>query len=160
MAPQFDLLGEYGVTLDSKGRFRLPSGLLRNLGDRDTLKFVVNRGLDGCLTLYPKPVWDFIKRDIDALSNYDRKSLRFKRAFYAGASEVVPDSADRLLLPKRLLEWAGAKKNIVLAARDDRIEIWAEAVYNQSLEEMNPEEFSDLAQDVFGGSFPPAPEGI
>ena len=74
---QYDLLGEYEVSLDAKGRFRLPSGLLKNLGDRDTLKFVVNRGIGGCLTLYPKPVWNFIKRDVDALSEYNAKNLAY-----------------------------------------------------------------------------------
>ena len=148
---QYDLLGEYEVSLDAKGRFRLPSGLLKNLGDRDTLKFVVNRGIGGCLTLYPKPVWNYIKRDVDALSEYNAKNLAYKRAFYAGASEVVPDSADRLLIPKRLLASAKAEKSLVLAARNDRIEIWAEAVYDQLLEN-EPEDLGALAAEVFGQS--------
>lgn len=148
---QYDLLGEYEVNLDAKGRFRLPSGLLKNLGDRDTLKFVVNRGIGGCLTLYPKPVWDFIKRDVDALSEYKPKNLAYKRAFYAGASEVVPDSADRLLLPKRLLTKAGAEKKLILTARNDRIEIWAEAVYDR-MQENEPDDLGALAEEVFSDS--------
>lgn len=151
MTHPYDLLGEYDVALDSKGRFRLPSGLLKSLGDRDTLKFVVNRGLGGCLTLYPKPVWDTIKQEVDELSEYNQKNLAFKRAFYAGATEVLPDSADRLLLPKRLLARANAEKNIVLSARNDRIEIWAEAVYEQLLED-EPDDLAALAEEVFGDS--------
>ncbi len=151
MAQQYDLLGEYYVALDSKGRFRLPSNLLKALGDRDTLKFVVNRGFDQSLTLYPKPVWDLIKIQVDGLNKFNRKNLAFTRAFYRGATELVPDSADRLLLPKQLLSWASVEKNVVLNAMNDRIEIWAEAEYDEMLNgEMD--DYSTLAEEVLGGS--------
>lgn len=155
MNQQYDLLGEYFVSLDAKGRFRLPSGLLKSMGDRDTLKFVVNRGIGNCLTLYPKPVWNEIKKDVDALNKYNRKNLQFARLFYRGASDVVPDSADRLLLPKQLLESLGAGRNIVLSAMNDRIEIWAEAEYERLMEE-EMEDFDVLAEQVLGG-LPPEP---
>ena len=151
MAQQYDLLGEYYVALDSKGRFRLPSNLLKALGDRDTLKFVVNRGFDQSLTLYPKPVWDLIKTHVDALNKFNRKNLAFSRAFYRGATELVPDSADRLLLPKQLLSWANVDKNVVLNAMNDRIEIWAEAEYEEMLNG-ELEDYSALAEEVLGGS--------
>lgn len=152
MAPQYDLLGEYDVTLDTKGRFRLPSSLLKNLGDRDTLKLVVNRGYSGCLTLYPKPVWDFIKRDFDDLEEFDQDNVRLKRLFYAGATEIVPDSADRVQLTRRLLAMAkvtpGEKEKLVLSARNDRVEIWAESVYYEMLEH-ETDDMGALAQKVF-----------
>ncbi|NJB84900.1 MraZ protein [Lewinella marina] len=151
MAQQYDLLGEYYVALDSKGRFRLPSGLLKELGDRDTLKFVVNRGFDHSLTLYPKPVWEQIKAEVDALNKFNQKNLRFTRLFYRGATELVPDSADRLLLPKQLLAWARTDKNLVLNAMNDRIEIWAEAEYEALFSE-EMDDYSTLAEEVLGGS--------
>ncbi|MGB3801025.1 MAG: division/cell wall cluster transcriptional repressor MraZ [Lewinella sp.] len=156
MAQQYDLLGEYYVALDSKGRFRLPSNLLKTLGDRDTLKFVVNRGFDQSLTLYPKPVWDLIKIQVDNLNKFNRKNLAFTRAFYRGATELVPDSADRLLLPKQLLAWAKVEKNVVLNAMNDRIEIWAETEYDEMLNG-ELEDYSELAEEVLGGSSIPEP---
>ena len=153
MAPQYDLIGEYYVSLDAKGRFRIPGGLLKSLGDRDTLKFVVNRGFGKCLTLYPKPVWDETKKAVDVLNKFNRKNLQFTRLFYRGASEVVPDSADRLLLPKQLLESLDAGKTIVLSAMNDRIEIWAEAEYERMLDE-EMDNFDALAEEVLGGSPP------
>lgn len=155
MTSSYDLLGEYYVSLDAKGRFRIPSGLLKDLGDRDTLKFVVNRGFGKCLTLYPKPVWDVIKQSVDALNKFNRKNLQFTRLFYRGASEVVPDSADRMLLPKQLLETLDAGKSIVLSAMNDRIEIWAEAEYERMMNEES-EDFEALAEQVLGGSSNPA----
>ncbi len=151
MAQQYDLLGEYYVALDSKGRFRLPSGLLKELGDRDTLKFVVNRGFSNCLTLFPKPVWDNFKVAVDQLNKFNQKNLQFARLFYRGATELVPDSADRLLLPKQLLNYANADKNLVLSAMSDRIEIWAEAEYEAQFDE-GAEDYSALSDEVLGGS--------
>ena len=151
MAHQYDLLGEFNVALDNKGRFRLPSNLLKALGDRDTLKFVVNRGFDQSLTLYPKPVWDLIKIQVDSLNKFNRKHMAFIRAFYRGATELVPDSADRLLIPKRLLSWANVDKSVVLNAINDRIEIWAEAEYEEMLSKEDVEDYSELANEVLGG---------
>ena len=151
MTNQYDILGEYYVALDSKGRVRLPSSLLKSLGDRDTLKFVVNRGLGNCLTLWPKPVWDVKKIAVDNLNKFNRRNLQFSRLFYRGATELTPDSADRLLLPKQLLAYAQADKEIVLSGMNDRIEIWAEAEYEKQFE-MDTEAYYDLADEVLGGS--------
>ncbi len=150
------LLGEFEVSLDSKGRFRLPSGLLNQLNFPGGVEFVVNRGFETCLTLYPRTVWEHEKRLVDSLNLFDKKSRAFARYFYRGAQEVTPDSADRLLLPKRLLEYAGAEKKLVLACLRDRIEIWAEAEYEQAFED-DDIDFSDLAQDVLGNG-PGLPE--
>ena len=152
------LLGEFEVALDSKGRFRLPSGLLGQLNFPGGVEFVVNRGFEKCLTLYPRTVWEHEKRLIDSLNLFDKRSRAFARAFYRGAQEITPDSADRLLLPKRLLEYAGAEKKLVLACLRDRIEIWAEAEYEHAFED-DDVDFSELAQDVLGNvPGPPATE--
>ena len=152
------LLGEFEVALDSKGRFRLPSGLLNQLSFSGSVEFVVNRGFEKCLTLYPKPVWEHEKRLVDSLNLFDKKSRAFARYFYRGAQEVTPDSADRLLLPKRLLDYAGAEKKIVLACLRDRIEIWAQAEYDQAFADEDLD-FSELAQDVLGNG-PGSPEPV
>ena len=153
------LLGEFAVALDAKGRFRLPSGLLSQLPYSGEVEFVVNRGFEKCLTLYPKVVWEQEKQVVDSLNLFDRKSRAFARYFYRGAQEVTPDSADRLLLPKRLLEYAGAEKKLVLACLRDRIEIWAEAEYDRAFDDEDLD-FSALAQDVLGGGPGPAETAV
>ena len=54
----YQLRGEYECSVDAKGRLRLPSGLLRQFGGSGSLSFVVNRGFEKCIMLYPKEVWD------------------------------------------------------------------------------------------------------
>ncbi|TXF89731.1 division/cell wall cluster transcriptional repressor MraZ [Neolewinella aurantiaca] len=151
MVLEYNLIGEYDVSLDSKGRFRIPGALLKKLGDRDELEFVVNQGFDKCLTMYPRPVWNEVKKEVDELSDLSPRHKTFKRIFYRGANEVTPDSADRILLPKRLQAYAEGEKSLILCARNDRIEIWTEAAYDELLQEAL-EDPAALAEELFGDS--------
>ena len=146
------LLGEYECKIDAKGRMRLPSGLIAQLGqEADALTFVMNRGFEQCLMLYPEPVWDRITNEINQLNLYNKKNRAFVRYFYRGAQKLSMDSADRILVSKRLLEYAGIDKEVILSAYNDRIEIWAVDQYESLLDE-EPEDFSDLAQEVLGNA--------
>lgn len=144
------LLGEYECKIDSKGRMRMPSGLIAQLGEGEAqYTFVINRGFEKCLMLYPEPVWNKITQEINQLNLYNKKNRDFVRYFYRGAHKVDLDSADRLLITKRLLEYAGIDKDVILSAYNDRIEIWAKDQYDHMLDE-EPDDFSDLAEDVLG----------
>jgi MraZ protein len=151
------LLGEYECKIDAKGRMRMPSGLIAQLGEGEALSFVINRGFEQCLMLYPEPVWERITNEINQLNLYNKKNRNFVRYFYRGAQKVSMDSADRILVSKRLLEYAGIDKEVVLSAYNDRIEIWAADQYEALLDE-EPEDFSDLAEDVLGRANGKAPE--
>ncbi len=143
-----ELLGEFECKIDAKGRMRLPSSLLKQLGE-GTQTFVVNRGVERCLTLYPKSVWDILSARVKKLNPYVAKNRKFIRYFYRGATELSPDSSERVLLTKNLLEYAGIEKDAVLFAINDRMEIWSKASYHGELDE-EPEDFSTLAESVMG----------
>jgi MraZ protein len=144
-----ELLGEFECKIDAKGRMRLPSSLLKQLGDGQHA-FVVNRGVERCLTLYPKSVWDVLSARVKKLNPYVAKNRKFIRYFYRGATELSPDSSDRVLLTKNLLEYAGIEKDAILFAINDRVEIWSKASYHGAIDE-EPEDFSELAESVMGG---------
>jgi MraZ protein len=40
------LTGEYDCKLDAKGRIRIPSALVKQLGGKENLKFTINRGYE------------------------------------------------------------------------------------------------------------------
>ena len=143
------LLGEYECKIDAKGRMRLPSGLIGQLGEKEQYEFVINRGFEKCLMLYPVEVWDKISEEVNQLNLYNKKNRDFVRYFYRGANKVMMDSADRVLVAKRLLEYAGIEKDVILSAYNDRIEIWAKDQYDMLLDD-EPMDFSDLADDVLG----------
>lgn len=143
------LIGEYDCKIDAKGRMRMPSTLLKQLGGDTAHTFVINRGFEKCLIIYPEVNWNKITKEIDKLSLYDPKQRQFVRYFYRGASKVTTDSAERILFPKRLSEYASLEKEVVLFAYNDRIEVWDSVAYEKMLDE-EPEDFSALAQEVMG----------
>lgn len=143
------LIGEYDCKLDAKGRFVLPSGLKKQLMPGDQERFVINRGFEKNLTLYPDSEWQKISREINALNLYNKKNREFVRYFFRGASELTADSTNRLLVPKSLMEYAGIDKEVVLFAYGQRIEIWARDLYEEMMRN-EPEDFSALAEEVMG----------
>ena len=143
-------LGEYEATLDSKGRFLLPGGLKKQIPEGEN-RFVISRGFEKCLNLYPLKTWESIMDRISKLNDFDPKVRQFKLLFLGGATEVELDSAGRMLLPPSLKEHAGLNKDIVLASNVDKINIWDAGKYNQFLEEFSSDAFSNLAKDVMAG---------
>jgi MraZ protein len=152
------LIGEYPVALDNKGRLRLPTALLRQLpvlpagtqGEQEGYEFVVNRGFEKCLTIYPKSVWDSITAKLSRLNRFNDRNRMFVRSFYLGAYQVATDSADRILLQKHLMDYAGLSDEAILVAMDDRIEIWSPEQH-LSLAGLDSNAFADLANQVMGG---------
>ncbi|NCI49139.1 division/cell wall cluster transcriptional repressor MraZ [Sediminibacterium roseum] len=139
--------GEYEATVDQKGRFLLPGGLKKQLPEGEG-RFILSRGFEKCLTLYPIKSWEQIISKISQLNDFDPKVREFRRQFLGGATEVELDSAGRMLLPQTLKEFAGISKNIILAAALDRFEIWDAGKYKQLFEDFSPEAFSSLAAEV------------
>jgi MraZ protein len=144
-----NLIGEYECRLDPKSRVMLPSSLKKQIPQEAQERFVINRGFEKCLVLYPKNEWDLISSDVNKLNLYNKKNREFVRYFYRGATELGLDGTSRLLIPKTLLDYAGIDKDLVLFAFSNRIEIWAKENYER-LHTDEPEDFSSLAEEVMG----------
>ncbi len=142
------LLGEYECKIDAKGRMRLPAQLLKQLGEDSSSTFVMNRGLEKHLVLYPKKVWDKISAQVDALNAYDRNNRKFVRYFYRGAQQIRVDGADRILINKRLLDFAEIGKEVVLFAQGYQIEVWSKAAYEAMMDEEPGDDIISLAENV------------
>ena len=143
-------LGEYEATLDSKSRFLLPAGFKKQLPEEENTQFVINRGFEKCLSLYPIKSWEPIFTRISQLNDFDPKVREFRRYFLNGATMLELDSAGRLLIPQNLKEHAGLEKDIVLAPAMNKIEIWDKIKYKQFFESFSPDAYSDLAKEVMG----------
>ncbi|NNV57037.1 division/cell wall cluster transcriptional repressor MraZ [Limnovirga soli] len=143
-------LGEYEATLDNKGRFLLPGSLKKQLPEGED-RFVISRGFEKCLNLYPLKTWEGIMERIAKLNDFDPKVRQFKRFFLGGATEVELDSAGRMLLPPSLKEYAALVKDIVLSSDVDKINIWDATKYKQFFEDFSAADFSNLAAEVMGG---------
>jgi len=145
---KYQLTGEYECKMDAKGRVRLPSDLLQQLGDESNM-FTINRGYEKHLMLYPKDVWEAKTKDINQLNIHNTTQRQVIRYFYRGASKLKIDTSDRILLPKSLMSYAGLKKDLILFAYQEQIEIWSKKNYDIMLNS-EPDNFSIIADEVFG----------
>lgn len=152
-------LGEYEVSIDAKGRFLMPSGFRKQLPESAAGQFVVNRGFENCLTLYPMENWQALSEKINKLNDFNPKVREFKRLFLNGATIVELDSAGRMLLPKPLMEYAGIKKDLVFSAQGNKVELWDKDTYHDYIRK-SAANFSDLAAEVAGGDFINPFEGL
>lgn len=145
----YQFTGEYECKVDAKGRMRLPTALIRQIGEEMDRHFVLNRGFEKHLMLYPKEVWGKKTKEINQLNIYNSRHRNAIRYFYRGATELTLDSADRVLISKSLMEYAGIGKEVVLFAYGEQIELWAKEAYDAMLAN-EPEDFSAIADEVFG----------
>lgn len=153
-----NFLGEFECKLDSKARIALPAALRKQLPVEAEGRLVVNRGFEQHLTLYPVTEWRRISTEIDRLNPFVRKHRDFARYFYRGATELELDGSGRLLLPRRLLDYAGIRDNVILLAYASRIECWEPTLYDNLLSD-EPADFARLAEEIMGGAGRPERDG-
>ena len=144
-------IGEYHCKIDAKGRLLLPAEMRKQLSSEDQGTFVISRGVDDCLSLYPMSEWGIVMEKLRTLNRFKAKDRKFARMFQKGATKIVADSNERILLPKGLLGWAEVQKEIVLVANVDLWEIWDKAKYEGLMGE-DWEDFDQLAAEVMGNS--------
>ena len=114
------LIGEYEHSLDSKGRLIMPAKLRENIGE----KFVLTKGLDGCLFAFSTQEWENFEQKLKSLPLSNKNSREFTRFFLSGATECEIDKQGRFLIPNNLRKSANLIKDIIIIGVGTRIEIW------------------------------------
>ncbi|WP_134089858.1 division/cell wall cluster transcriptional repressor MraZ [Olivibacter sp. XZL3] len=142
-------LGEFECKLDTKGRMVLPAGLKRQMPEVEREGLVINRGLEAHLVIYPRKEWDRIMEELSKLNTFERKTREFVRKFMRGATELSLDAANRVLVPKPLLEYAGIEGEVVLASQFNKIEMWSKDAYDAQWDDEG-DDFASLAEEVMG----------
>ena len=147
-------VGDYNSKLDSKCRVIFPSQLKRQVSEEEqAAAFVLKRDIyEKCSVLYTKSEWN---RQVDImkkrLNPFNPKHAEFLREFYRGAAEVYLDNNSRFLIPRIMLDYIGAEKDLVFVGLGGTIEIWDNEAYKQR--EMNREAFRARAFELLGGDF-------
>lgn len=142
-------IGEFEAKLDDKGRVVLPAALKKQLPKDAMAKLVVNRGFEKCLTLYTRKGWEDELQNLSDLNHFNKKHRLFMRQFSNGATPIKLDAASRILVPKKLCDYAEIKAEVVFYAYGDKIEIWAKHLYDEMMD-VDADDFADLAEDVMG----------
>jgi MraZ protein len=150
--PMVNFIGDYTVRLDSKGRLSFPSAFKKQIKEAAQEGFVLKRDVfENCLIMYPMEEWERQNKIIRARTNpYNKEHARFLRMFFSGTAEVYLDSNNRMLIPKRLLEYAGIGDEVVMAGQSGKLEIWASDKYSSV--SAAGDEFAAMAEKILGGT--------
>ena len=146
------LIGMYECKIDAKGRLMLPAGLKKQLAAEIQEGFVLKRSVfNSCLELHTMNEWNSLMTEVNKLNRFLKKNNDFIRMFTAGVRMVDADSTSRLQIPKDLINFAGIKKQLVLASVGNIIEIWDKEKYENTVNDSSID-FGSLAEEVMGSN--------
>ncbi len=137
-------MGEYNHTIDAKGRLIIPARFRELLGE----EFILTKGLDGCLSIYPMDAWETFETKLRALPLTNKNARTFTRFFVAGATNCELDKQGRILVPQTLREFAGLEKEVVLTGNLDRIEIWSKEKWSENCNYDDMDNIAESMQDM------------
>ncbi|MDD4658094.1 MAG: division/cell wall cluster transcriptional repressor MraZ [Eubacteriales bacterium] len=138
-------LGEYQHSIDDKGRIIMPARFREQLG----ANFIITRGLDGCLFVYPPEEWEKLSQEVQSLPLAKKDARAFSRMLFSGAVEAECDKQGRVSIPVNLREYAGIQRDVVSIGVSSRIEIWASESWSQVNADA-ADKFEELAEKLEG----------
>ena len=109
------------MSLDAKGRMTVPSRHRDDLQSQCEGKLTLTRHPDGCLLLFPRPVWAIHRERIAALPMNARA---WQRIFLGNAADVEMDGAGRILVSPELRTAARLEKDVMLLGMGSHFEVW------------------------------------
>jgi len=142
-------MGEYHHSIDDKNRLIIPSSLRQQTKDNKD-EFVITRGLEQSLFLYPTLEWQSLGERLKNLSTTKSNSRAFVRLLFSGAHPVQPDSQGRITLPQGLKNFAQVEEKVVIIGAFNKIEIWSEERWEKYYKQQRSifEELSEEIMDV------------
>lgn len=133
------LMGEYSHSLDTKGRLIMPVKLRQDIGD----KFILTKGLDGCLFAFSQTEWNNFEEKLKSLPLSDKNARNFVRFFLSGATECEIDKQGRFLIPNNLRTAANLEKDAIIIGVGTRIEIWNKETWEKCDKEISADEIAE-----------------
>jgi MraZ protein len=141
--------GQYENAIDEKGRVAIPAKMRRALKPEANETFTATRGFEQCVFLYPLDRWEVMEEAFMELNPYQRETRDFVRTITRWAEDVTLDRQGRIVLPRRLMDFAGLDGAAVIIGSLDRIEIWDPKVFEDHLAG-TPGDYETIAERVMG----------
>ena len=128
--------GSSALTLDAKGRISIPTRHRDALISQAEGRLTLTRHPDGCLLVYPRPVWEERRKMIASLPMAARA---LQRLMLGNAQDVELDGSGRVLIAPELRNAAGMTRDVMLMGLGAHFELWDAAALARR-------EAEDLAQ--------------
>ncbi len=143
--------GQYGYSIDDKGRLSIPARLRDALFSHYSPALMLTNHMDGCIVAYPLKEWEALQERIEKseIAN-TREAKNVLRIFYAGACECSIDRLGRILLPQSLRSFGAIKKNVMIVGMNKKIEIWAEEAWGELVQQTTSDRdrMTDIASQL------------
>jgi MraZ protein len=139
--------GSYEYSVDSKGRINIPAKLRKYVSPDANDTFVITRGYERCLFVYPLDEWNKLEQSIRSLSATNPQHRFFTRTLLENASEMQLDGQSRITIPKELLQLAAIENEVIILGVLERIEVWNPKVY-QEYRKGQDQSYENVAQTV------------
>ena len=136
-------VGEFTHTIDEKNRLVLPAKFRAFINDVEDKKgfFIVASPVMGehCLRLYTMTGWQPVAAKLRSEADKSKDPARYMR-YFASRGEFVPlDAQNRLVVPQKLMDYAGLKKDVLMVGNVDWIEVWNVGEYRAATESLDEE---------------------
>ena len=143
--------GEYCNLIDQKNRLSIPAKFRNSLGPDNDKTFVLSKGFDECLFLYPLEEWKIVEEQLSSLSSIKDRHRNFIRNIVRHANYVRYDSQGRIAMPDLLLDYANIKKEVLVIGMLKKIELWEPSTLSKHEKQkdfLSDEDFEDLANEI------------
>jgi len=143
--------GEFSYSLDAKGRVNIPAKFRNVLTSNNEQSFMITRGMDPCVWVYPITVWQSIEDELRKLSSLSRINRSFVRSTVRYASSVQYDKQGRIAVTPNLVEYAQLEKEVLIVGMVNKIEIWNPQLLDsvdQASKDIDASQFDELANQI------------
>ena len=127
--------GETAITIDDKGRLAIPTSyrdiVARECGNR--LVVTYSPFDSGCLYLYPQPVWEKVRDQVNGLPRIQARSRLLQMKLVGAATFVEPDGNSRISIPASQRSAVGIEKKAVLLGMGEKFELWSEQSHHAQI---------------------------
>lgn len=139
--------GSHEYSVDSKGRINIPARLRKYVSPEANDTFIVTRGYEKCLFVYPLDEWNKLEQSIRDLSATNPQHRFFMRTLLELATESQLDGQSRITVPRELLQFAGIENDVLILGVLERIELWNPRIYQDYLK-AQADTYENVAQNV------------
>ena len=127
------IIGQYSSNISNKRRVAIPVKFRKTLGS----SFILTRWYENCLALVAKDEWEALVRKLVGEAKGITEPVRDTDRFLLSlAYELEPDEQGRVVIPKRLIKYAGIKEKLVFLGLGNRIEVWDEEIWQEKEKEI------------------------
>ncbi|MCX5777290.1 MAG: division/cell wall cluster transcriptional repressor MraZ [Candidatus Firestonebacteria bacterium] len=142
-------MGEYKHSIDKKGRIILPAKFRSTLAEKYIDRFVITRGFDDCLSVFPMNEWKLYEAELRKLSQSNADTRYFLRILFANATDTALDKQGRMFIPAELRAKVAIEKDVTVLGAMNLIEIWSKQKWEDYQSKGKDKPIESVAQKLF-----------